>query len=171
MPAIARICNATVTLLAALLLLAASARARVLVPPGNSGASQYVEVVPSAEGSVTPGTQGHNHARVLAPSTEHSLKSLGSEGKAMASFAQATGTPHGSSATTTHNGRTGPADSHRSRAVSPPTSGQIVKTAAEVSNGSLGWGLPLALGLAVLAAVAVLMLRRRSSASGSSDSD
>ena len=144
---------------------APSAEARVLVPPGNSGASQYVEIVPSAEGGVTPGAQSHNHARVLAPSTERSLKSLGSEGRAVAAFAQATGTSHSSGAGTTHSGKTGRAVSHRV-STATPTGSPIVKVAA-VSSGSLGWGLPLALGLAALASLAVLVLRRRRN----SDSD
>lgn len=152
----ARISAVSLTLLATLLLPAGAHATKVLVPPGNSGASQYVEVVPSAEGGVTPGAQSHNHAHVLTPSTERSLKSLGPEGKAVASFAQATGTPHGSNASTT-----GRAGSHGGTAT-PPTSSPVVKTAA-VSSGSLGWGLPLALGLAALIAMAVLVLRRRNS--------
>ncbi|MGH2831564.1 MAG: LPXTG cell wall anchor domain-containing protein [Solirubrobacteraceae bacterium] len=145
-------------LLLLVLVSAPSAKAKVLVPPGNSGASQYVEVVPSAEGGVTPGAQSHNHARVLAPSTERSLKSLGPEGRAVASFAQATGTPHSE--------KGGRAGSHQGNTATPPTGSPIVKVAA-VSSGSLGWGLPLALGLAALASLAVLVLRRRRN----SDSD
>lgn len=185
MHATARIYAGAVTLPAALLLLAASAHAKVLVPPGNSGASQYVEVVPSAEGGVTPGAQSHNHGHVLTPSTERSLKSLGPEGKAVASFAQATGTPRssrsqattpqGSNATTKHGGKAGRSGNHQASTTTPPTSsavvsGPIVRTAA-VSSGSLGWGLPLALGLAALAAVAILVSRRRGPGSRNSDSD
>lgn len=169
MHATTRISAAIVTLLVTLLIPAVAAHAiKVLVPPGNSGASQYVEVVPSAEGGVTPGAQSHNHGHVLASSTEHALKSLGPEGRAVAAFAQATGTPHGSSATTAHSGKAGRAGAHGNSTATP--SSPIVKTAA-VSSGSLGWGLPLALGLAALMAIGVLLLRRRNSASRDSDSD
>lgn len=155
-----------VWLVAALAFSASAQAKRVIAPPGNSGVSQYVEVVPSAEGGVTAGAQSHNHAHVLTSNTERVLKSLGPEGKAVAAFAQATGTSTTGSGKHDHGGAYHGAGKNSGGGSAP----SIVKTAS-VSSGSLGWGLPLALGLAALFAIAVLVLRRRSSASRDSDSD
>lgn len=148
---------------------ATSAQAtKVIAPPGNSGVSQYYEVVPSAEGGVAPGAHSQNHGPVLTSSTERRLKELGAEGKAVAAFAQATGTPTRSSGKHDHGGAPyGAGAGKNSGGGSAPS---IVKTAA-VSSGSLGWGLPLALGLAAIFAVVLLLLRRRSIRSRTSDSD
>jgi hypothetical protein len=156
------------TLVMSLLVSPGAQAKRVLVPPGNSGASQYVEVVPSAEGGVTPAARSQNHSRVLTRQVEQRLKATGAEGKAVAAFAQATGTPTQNPSAISHNSNTAGTHGHRGSGGAvgggsqlPPGPGTISQ-AASVSSGSLGWGLPLALGLIALAAVALLLRRRRS---------
>jgi hypothetical protein len=134
---------------------------QVIAPPGNSGVSQYVEVVPSAGGGVPVGSAGHKHGPVLSASTQHQLAASGKEGRSLAAFAQNTGVPrqHGRQKTTSKSqSRTEPKP-----AASAGAGAQNASYAASGSGG-LGLGLPLALGLITLAAVAAAFMRHRRSA-------
>jgi hypothetical protein len=125
-----------------------------LVPPGNSAASQYVEVVPSAGGAVPVGSNTNAHKPVLSASTQRRLRALGSEGSAVAALAQATAPAR----PTVTRGR-----SSRGRAPHAPAA--RLSSAAEVSLGSgsggLGLGLPIALGAITFIAAAIALARRR----------
>jgi hypothetical protein len=83
-------------LIAAVLVVAlpasASAKLRPYIPPGNSGANEYVESVPTAGGDnstrnvISSGDQGS----ALAPATQRALKRAGADGRAAAAIANAT---------------------------------------------------------------------------------
>jgi hypothetical protein len=81
------------TLLVVLLVQPASAPARttVLVPPGDSAASQYVETVPTDRGGAQPGTG--TQPNVLTPSQSHRLAALGPDGRTLAAVVEATSPP------------------------------------------------------------------------------
>jgi hypothetical protein len=130
---------------------ASATAAKVIAPPGNSGVGQYVEVVPTAGGGVPVGTAKPGKGPVLPGATERRLAASGAEGRALAAFAQSTGTPTGS---------------HRPSPAKQPTGLKLsglypaVREAPHGPGGGLGLGLPLALGAAALAAAAVVVGRR-----------
>lgn len=138
--------------LAALGAPAAAAAARVIAPPGNSGVGQYVEVVPTAGGGVPVGGAQPGKGPVLPASTVRRLAASGPEGKALAAFAQSTGTPTAAKQ---------PSPSGlRSSAQYP-----VLRGTPRGSTGGLGLGLPLVLGAIALAGAALAVGRRARSAS------
>jgi hypothetical protein len=84
--------------IAAVLLVAlpasASAKLRPYVPPGNSGANEYVESVPTAGGDKSTGNViaagATGSAAALAPSTQSALTRAGADGRRTAAVANAT---------------------------------------------------------------------------------
>lgn len=145
---------------------------RVIAPPGNSGVSQYVEVVPGAGGS-TPVGSHPAHGPVLTPAQRERLEAAGRSGKALASFVQQTGVANGkgssaSSASRAHGqGRHGKAGGGAGSGSSSGGSGGSLAPAVPASSTKaatgLGWGLPAALGAIALAAAGIAVLRRRAS--------
>jgi hypothetical protein len=131
---------------------AGAAASKTIAPPGNSGVSQYVEVIPGSGGPVPVGSSP-NHEPVLSASARHRLEASGPAGKAVASFAQQTGAPRAKHATTHHGA---PAAGHGT-----PLPGATSVRAAGSVGGGLGWGLPAALGAIVLAGLGILIARRR----------
>lgn len=154
--------RATIALVAALACTAAvpiSAQARrVLVPPGNSGASQYVEVVPSAGGGTPSSAGASGNGPVLSKATRQQLAALGPAGKAVAAFAQSTGVPRaGSQAPGGHGPRaTGRSDGQSGSGLATASS-----STEAASVGGLGIGLPIALIAILVSGLTVLLFRRR----------
>jgi hypothetical protein len=149
---------ALLAVLAALLGAPASAGAasRVIAPPGNSGVGQYVEVVPTAGGGAPVGSHQSGKGAALPASTVKRLNGLGPDGKALAAFAQQTGTPgnaarRSSLAHSKSPSSTGPQ-------ILPPAS--ALRAASPGAAGGLGLGLPIALGAIALAAAAMALGRR-----------
>jgi hypothetical protein len=68
---------------------AAGARPRVLVPPGDSAISQYVEVVPTDMGATPPGV-GATQGGALTPAQRHRLDQLGADGRTLVSVVDQT---------------------------------------------------------------------------------
>jgi hypothetical protein len=151
--------NSYATLLVATLLLGAPASAgasRVIAPPGNSGVGQYVEVVPTAGGGTPLGSHHPGQGAALPASTVKRLNGLGPDGKALAAFAQQTGTPRIRGHRTALPGSK--ASSPAGPQVLPPAS--PLRASAPAAVGGLGAGLPIALGAIALAAAAVAVGRR-----------
>lgn len=135
---------------------------KVIAPPGNSGVSQYVEVVPGASGSVPVGTGG-SHGPVLSAAQRHSLEAAGSSGKALAAFAQQTGVPRSkltASGAGTHKGAG--AGKHGSSLPGAALAAAPVRSTA-ATGGGLGWGFYAALGAILLAGLGLLLARNRAS--------
>jgi hypothetical protein len=153
-------------LMLALLGASAAQASRVIAPPGNSGVSQYVEVVPSAGGGSPTGSAGHKQGPVLSPSTQHKLTSSGGEGRSLAAFAQSTGVPR-SQPPSTHNATKPSATKVRtSPAVAPPTghaTGSALRQSSYLTSGSggIGLGLPLVLALITVGAIGTAAVRWR----------
>ncbi len=90
------------------------ARAGVCAPPGNSGLSQYFEVIPGSNCNQAPpgsgpssGTPGHGHhgqGGALPPGTGRQLSQQGPPGNAVKSFVDSTGTAPSNSTTAGHPG-------------------------------------------------------------------
>jgi hypothetical protein len=140
---------------------------QVIAPPGNSGVSQYVEVVPSAGGGVPVGSAGHKHPPVLSASTQHQLAASGKEGRSLAAFAQNTGVPRQGQVTKpSASGREKTMSKGRLRTQPKPPAPAGAQNASYAVSGSggLGLGLPIALGLIALLAVAAAFMRHRRSA-------
>ena len=148
--------------------------AHKLVPPGNSGASQYFEAVPSAGGNTPP---PQPTSALPASPGDTALAKLGKHGQAAAALAAAGApTPAGSAgsthaAGTHHGGPTSTAGRHRSGA--NPTTGRHVAVpsgngaidsiaGAVTGSGSNGVGvvLPILLAGALAAAVTFAVVRR-----------
>lgn len=157
----------------------AAGATKVIAPPGNSGVSQYVEVVPGAGGSVPVGSAG-KHGPVLSPAARRRLEASGPSGKALVAFAQQTGVPaeHGKAGAGSGSGPGSSGSSHSpgsSHSASSSSKG-AAKGAAQLpaavpasairsggpAGGGLGWGLYAALGAIVLAGAGFFLVRRRS---------
>jgi hypothetical protein len=137
-----------VAALAALGVPAAAVAKRVIAPPGNSGVGQYVEVVPTAGGGVPLGSAQPGKGPVLPASTVRRLAASGPNGKALAAFAQSTGTPTGS----------------RPHRPSSAANQSVLREIPHGSAGGLGLGLPLILGAIALAGALLAAGRRVRSA-------
>jgi hypothetical protein len=155
------------------------------VPPGVSGASQYVEVVPSAGGpKPASSTQQHQHqttgvvgggsgsggggtgggtGSAISPATVHALDSQGSAGTSAASLAVA-GAPAAKHRASTSQGNSGsgpkPATLDTGKA-SGLAAGQVLKTAVGASGG-MGAVLPLILigSLVIASGIGIVKIRR-----------
>ena len=166
----------------------AAARLRTVAPPGDSGISQYAEVVPTAAGATPPrggggGAVGGKGSALTASQRGH-LNALGPDGRALAAVVYATapqalGVPVASRAATrpaTGVGRAGgsggaSADSSGSPVArslpSSPTSSPVsivLGAAAGQGSGGLGIWLPGFMLVSALG-VGVLAVRRRRAAS------
>jgi hypothetical protein len=131
-----------------------------VAPPGNSGASQYQEDVPSAGGGVPvtnlPSTT--TTPQVLPPSVVTQLDHSGTAGRAVAQLVNRTAPPtarvHGS-----HSGKGAPVTSS---AGGPSSVGnQITGAVVGGGGGGLGLLLPLALAGSLIVAIAIVLVRRR----------
>jgi hypothetical protein len=173
----------TVGLLVALVLpAAASARAPIVTPPGNSSIGQYIESVPTAKGNrptatITPGgggggsngtgapgasagggtgTSAGGASGALTPSATRALGRQGSGGRQVAALARATGS--GRSSSRTGAAGASPRTVQPSDAVPSPASA-VVKSLTGTGGG---FDLLLPAILVLIAVVAgVLRLRRR----------
>jgi hypothetical protein len=163
-----------------LLLQPATALARgraVLIPPGDSAASQYVETIPTDRGGAVPASGAQPGA--LRPGQQRRLAALGPDGRALVAVVQATSPPSDAAATVSHTGLShsrgggggeiggiatglggpgsgGPGGSAvpLSAAGVPSTASLILSAATGAGSGGLGIFLPLlllasALGLAL----------------------
>lgn len=163
---------------------AASAKTRVTVaPPGDSGISQYAEVVPTGAGGSPPrpgaGPGGGGPAGVLSASQRSQLGALGPNGRTLEAVVDATapqtfGISVAGGATTRSGGRSGTSwgsdvgdrgagagatpDLHAASASSPVS--MLLGAAAGNGGGGVGYLLP-GFMLASACAATVLAVRRR----------
>jgi hypothetical protein len=174
------------TLVVALLAQPAAALARgatVLVPPGDSAASQYVETVPTDRGGGIPGSATQPNA--LTPAQRHHLDALGPDGAKLVAVVQATSSPPALQPSRPTAGPTGGRGNVRGGSVGPGTAGRsdgdgrgrpagalsaadapstasLVLTAATGGgSGGLGIVLPLLLVVSALGVTVHAVLRRR----------
>lgn len=185
------------TLTVVMLVQPASALARgpVLIPPGDSASSQYVESVPTDRGGAVPGSGAQPNA--LTPGQSHRLAALGPDGRRLVAVVQATSPPpaggasvtsvnssHGSGNATRGagtgrpgaSGSGGPSGSGASggssrsagslsAAGAPSTAGLVVSAATGAGGGGLGIFLPLLLLASALAIILHAIRRWRARAS------
>jgi hypothetical protein len=157
------------------LLAPSGALARVIAPPGHSGTSQYVEVIPSSGGNAAPpgSVKGSGSANVgpkalsgfgQGRSTDARLVKLGTAGQAAATLAAATA-PTPLSGATKAAGSAAAKKSAGSQGDSPASGISAALTSSD--SGGLGILLPLLLATALIAAVGVIAgrLARRPRAS------
>ena len=154
--------RASLVAMAVLFLYGSPAHALTRVaPPGNSGASQYQEDVPSAGGGV-PVTNLPSTTiapQVLPPSVVTQLDHSGTTGRAVAALANRTA-PVAVGVNGSHSGAGAPATPNEGRASSPAS--QIEDAVVVGGGGGLGLLLPLALAGSLIVAVAVaIVLARR----------
>jgi len=155
--------RASLVAIAVLFLYASPADALTRVaPPGNSGASQYQEDVPSAGGAVPVKTlpPADNAGQALPHIVVNQLNRDGAPGRAAAELANRTAPAavgvSGSSSDSNaraHSGTSAPA-------ASSPGS-QITGAVIGGSGGGLGLVLPAALAGFLILAIAIVLVRRR----------
>jgi hypothetical protein len=194
--AIAQVKSILTTLLVALLVQPAAALARgrtVLVPPGDSAASQYVETIPTDRGGAVPssGTQPASGAQpgALTPGQRRRLAALGPDGQTLVAVVQATSPPPAAAATVSHTGLShsggrgggdvggiptgtggpgsgGPSGSAvpLSAAGVPSTAGLMLSAATGAGSGGLGIFLPLLLAASALGLILYAIRRWRARA-------
>jgi hypothetical protein len=169
-------------LLALALPATAVARTNTVAPPGDSGISQYREVVPTAQGATPPsgggtGGAGHGAGGALPAAEQRQLNALGPDGRTLAAVVDATapqalgvpiavrsagsvrqmrGTPAGAQAS---GEGSVPAASTYSATGSSPAS-LMFDAAVGRGGGGAGWLLP-AFMLASVVGVTLLAVRRR----------
>ena len=155
--------RALTTLVMALLALPATAMARsvtVLVPPGDSAASQYVETIPTDRGGgvASPGATGSGGTEgVLTAAQSNNLNRLGPDGRLLVAVVQATSPPPAVATAGTGAGRPNLGGQPRAGTAAGGSSGPGTATPASGalrgSPGALsGVGAPSAAGLMVDAA-------------------
>lgn len=170
--------------------LAASQPFVPIVPPGNSGANEYVENVPTASGSGSSTAIKHrsssspSSSRAISPSTVGALSAQGTDGRQAAALAIATAPSAPAGATGGRRSRAGavagggstgggsPPGGHAGgspsgRPTAQPAGSAPAATLLKSVLGSSGTGIDawLPAGLAVVAAaIAVLAFRRRRAA-------
>jgi hypothetical protein len=144
---------------------------RTLAPPGNSGVSQYLEVVPTDSGSAPPRTGPPSSG--LPSSGQHALQHLGSAGRLLGAVVADTSQP----ATPSHQkpAATPPRRHDMTkwpRPTPPPSADPVsgaghgsspvtsVLSATTGSGGGLGWLVPAIL-VSSAVAVALGVVRRR----------
>ena len=150
----------------------AAAKIRPYIPPGNAGANEYVESVPTPTGNKpTTNVIEAPGAGSLTPATESALVATGPDGRRAAALANATAPPtlrhrrnrqHG----TTTSGSGGPPGSGGGGSIGSSSPGSAAGTVVESVFGLHGQGgaaLPVILILAALALGAGRMWRRRAS--------
>jgi hypothetical protein len=146
------------------LLVPSGALARVIAPPGHSGPSQYVEVIPSSGGNTAPpgSVRGSGSANAgpkalsgfgQGRSTDARLAKLGTTGQAAAALAAATA-PTPLTGATKSAASAAAATSAGSKGASPASGISAALTSSD--SGGLGILLPLLLATALIAAVGVI---------------
>ena len=141
---------------------AAPAAAQTIAPPGNSGVDQYMEVVPSAKGPSTPGTQ----QGALSSTAQRQLRSQGADGRRLAQIVKTTAParPATSTSSQSKHKAAGPGGRHSAadRAAPLPRGNSPLASVAKAigdgsGSGGMGPVLPLLLivSTTVLAAVAL----------------
>ncbi len=167
----------------------ASAKTRVTVaPPGDSGISQYAEVVPTGAGGSPPrpggGPGGGGQASVLSPTQRSQLDALGPNGRTLESVVDATapqtfGIAVAGGASTRPGARSGTAgrpeggglapgagagataDLHSGSGASPVS--MLLGAAAGHGGGGVGYLLPGFMLASAIAAMLLAVRRRRTS--------
>jgi len=170
--------RASLFAVAVLLLYGSPAHALTHVaPPGNSGASQYQEDVPSAAGAVpvTKLPSAVNAGQAVPHSVVTQLDHDGAAGHAAAQLANRTA-PTATSVHASHSGTNAPATSSGGppSGGSPPRGGspsggespsspgsQITGAVIGGTGGGLGLLLPVALAGFLIVAIAIVLARRR----------
>jgi hypothetical protein len=164
----------------ATLALPSTAPAESLVPPGNSGATQYTESYPTAGGPRQTGKGGEGESRsptkALGARNVRKLDAQGPQGRAAAAAAAATA-PSAAVAGATEKtpgapraGRSehavGVGDAHSSPGLPGGSSGlgEAIGQATGASSGELGPLLPLLIAATVLWSLAFLWRRTRRTA-------
>jgi hypothetical protein len=161
---------------------AASGKTRVtVVPPGDSGISQYAEVVPTGAGGSPPQAGGGGQTSVLSASQRSQLSASGPNGRTLEAVVDATapqtfGISVAGAPQTRSSGRSGAAggskvggpdagigaaaapELHSATAASPVS--MLLGAAAGNGDGGVGYLLP-GFMLASACAALVLALRRR----------
>lgn len=146
---------------------AAGAKLRPYVPPGNSGANEYVESVPTAGGDNSTGsviTSGDTGTS-LAPSIQTALTRSGPDGRATARVANSTAQRrprHGEHPAAVAGGASG-AGGGGSPGGAAPAGGVLRSLLGLEGQGGLGGALPAILIATVLALGAGRVWRRRTS--------
>jgi hypothetical protein len=135
-----------------------------VAPPGNSGATQYQENVPSATGGVPvtnlPAAGGTSHPLPHGVVTQ--LDRAGAAGRAAAQLADRTAPPVVRHRSTTPGGESSGGSSVPAVAPQSPSVGsQIAGAVIGGSGGGLGLLLPVVLAGSLALAVAVVLVRRK----------
>jgi hypothetical protein len=134
-----------------------------LAPPGNSGVSQYLEVVPTDNGSRPSSSQGPAGGG-LTPSQRRTLDGLGPSGRTLAAVVAATSPEpasggHSSAVAQPRSADTGTSRPATQPAAAPSASGvrsplsSIASAAVGSGGGGMGWLLPAVLVVTTLAFV------------------
>jgi hypothetical protein len=156
---------------------AAQAHSRPVVPPSNSGADQYVEIIPTAGGgrpshTVHAGGRRPGGPGALPPGTQQAMSSQGALGAQAAQFAQATAPANvvASHATATSRRRGSTHPSSRRTSTAPATTVPAVPASASSSvmdsltggsGGGVGLALPIVLAATLLGVVLIRLYRLR----------
>jgi hypothetical protein len=156
---------------------AAQARAHTIAPPGNSGVGQYVETLPTADGSQptstvhsggvgggggTGGSGGASGGGAIAASTRRALAKQGPTGDATAAVAQATAPRRTRPAARPGDAPVNPSGSAAFASGGSSPSVSVIKAlTGSTSGGGLGPLLPIVLIGSVLAAAVLTLVRRR----------
>jgi hypothetical protein len=151
--------------LAAALPASASAKLRPYIPPGNSGANEYVESVPTAGGDKSTGNviASGDTASALAPSTRAALRRAGADGRRAAAFANATAPPRGRQGVHIVAATGGGTPGAGAGSSQTPAGGILRSLFGLQGQGGLGGALPAILIASMLALAAGRVLRRRAS--------
>jgi hypothetical protein len=150
----------------------ASAKLRPYIPPGNSGANEYVESIPTAGGDKSTGNviASGDTGSALAPSTRSALRRAGPDGRRTAAVANATAPRRGRHgvriAATPAGGTAGGGAGSQGGAAggSQAPAGGILRSLLGIQGqGGLGAALPALLIATMLAVAAGRVWRRRAS--------
>ncbi|MBI5103921.1 MAG: hypothetical protein HZB46_02830 [Solirubrobacterales bacterium] len=156
--------------LAALLLLAPAAEAQqVNAPPGNSGITQYLEVVPNAGGNASTRGKRKDDATPLTRSEQRRLARRGTEGQALAAAIAKSADPApsaGGTSSAKRNGKARPASAATTRAAAttqPASSSSSVAAALTSSGdeGGMGSWLPILMVASLLTVLVAVFARSR----------
>lgn len=140
---------------------AAAAASHQTLPPGNSGADEYVEGVPGAGGDKPSGNVGQGDdagGGTLPPAAQEALGAQGTDGEKAAGLAAATApddAKNAGSGTDEGSGGGKGSDPSGSRV------GQVVEALTGSGSDGMGVVLPLILVTTVVVALALLLSRRR----------
>jgi hypothetical protein len=130
----------------------AASAADKTAPPGNSGISQYLQVVPSASGPKKPQPPAKNRGALTEGQRRRLVKS-GADGRTLARLVASTA-PIPASASTG-------AGKSKSDTKPQSASSSVARSVAGSGGTGLGIALPILMVGAVVGAVAITILRRR----------